>query len=100
MIELPRRRFLTGLASLIAAPAIVRVASIMPVKAVPSGITIEDWRQLVRLVEIEIADQFAQDFSNLAIYGTTHPTADALKLGVLCPPQRSWFSLRGLSHAA
>jgi hypothetical protein len=33
VIELPRRRFLTGLASLIAAPAIVRVASIMPVKA-------------------------------------------------------------------
>lgn len=32
-IELPRRKFLTGLASLIAAPAIVRVSSLMPVKA-------------------------------------------------------------------
>lgn len=31
MIELPRRRFLAGLGALIAAPAIVRVASIMPV---------------------------------------------------------------------
>lgn len=31
MIE--RRKFLTGLASIIAAPAIVRVASIMPVRA-------------------------------------------------------------------
>lgn len=32
-IELPRRKFLTGLASLIAAPAIVRVSSLMPVSA-------------------------------------------------------------------
>lgn len=34
---LNRRSFLTGLTSLIAAPAIVRVASIMPVKAMPSA---------------------------------------------------------------
>lgn len=33
MIELPRRRILTGLASLIAAPAIVRASSLMPVRA-------------------------------------------------------------------
>lgn len=33
--ELPRRRFLAGIGALIAAPAIVRVASIMPVKAMP-----------------------------------------------------------------
>lgn len=32
MIELPRRKFITGLASLIAAPAIVRASSLMPVK--------------------------------------------------------------------
>lgn len=31
---LPRRRFLTGLATLFAAPAIVRAASLMPVKAI------------------------------------------------------------------
>lgn len=30
---LPRRQFLTGLASLIAAPAVVRASSLMPVKA-------------------------------------------------------------------
>lgn len=35
MIEVPRRRFLAGLGALIAAPAIVRVASIMPVKTPP-----------------------------------------------------------------
>lgn len=33
MIELPRRRFITGLASLIAAPAIVKASSIMPVRS-------------------------------------------------------------------
>lgn len=32
---LSRRRLVTGLVSLVAAPAIVRVASIMPVKALP-----------------------------------------------------------------
>jgi len=33
VIETSRRGFITGLISLVAAPAIVRVASIMPVKA-------------------------------------------------------------------
>lgn len=35
MIELPRRKFLTGLASLIAAPAIVRADSLMQISGVP-----------------------------------------------------------------
>jgi hypothetical protein len=34
---LERRKFITGLISLVAAPAIVRVASIMPIKAMPVG---------------------------------------------------------------
>lgn len=33
MIELPRRQFLTGLASLMVAPAIVKASSLMPVKS-------------------------------------------------------------------
>jgi hypothetical protein len=32
MIELPRRSFITGLVSLLAAPAIVRASSLMPVR--------------------------------------------------------------------
>lgn len=37
MIEAPSRRgFLTGLGAILAAPAIVRVASLMPVKALPA----------------------------------------------------------------
>lgn len=39
MIEQSRRGFITGLVSLIAAPAIVRVGSIMPVKAIPTNMT-------------------------------------------------------------
>ena len=34
-IEIPRRKFLLGLIGLIAAPAVVRAASLMPVKALP-----------------------------------------------------------------
>jgi len=33
MFEIPRRRFLAGLIGLIAAPAIVKVTSLMPIKA-------------------------------------------------------------------
>lgn len=43
---LSRRKLFTGLAALIAAPTIVRVASIMPVRSVPdfSTITNEYWQ--------------------------------------------------------
>lgn len=34
---IPRRRFLSGLGAILAAPAIVRVAALMPVKAMPRG---------------------------------------------------------------
>lgn len=35
-LELPRRSFITGLVSLLAAPAIVRTSSLMPVRALDS----------------------------------------------------------------
>ncbi len=41
---LARRSFLTGLASALAAPAIVRAASLMPVKALPSPETLARWQ--------------------------------------------------------
>ena len=44
---LPRRQFLTGLASLIAAPAIVKVSSLMPIKSLKPElyklITLDDY---------------------------------------------------------
>lgn len=50
---LPRRAFLTGLAGLFAAPAIVRAASLMPVKAlpvygaIPGFMTLADYARLM-----------------------------------------------------
>lgn len=40
---IPRRSFITGLVSLIAAPAIVRAGSLMPVKAIDI-VDIREWR--------------------------------------------------------
>jgi hypothetical protein len=36
MVEIARRSFITGLIAMVAAPAIVRAGSLMPVKAMPS----------------------------------------------------------------
>lgn len=41
-IEVARRSFITGLISLVAAPAIVRAGSLMPVKSIVEPITAED----------------------------------------------------------
>lgn len=38
-----RRQFLTGLSTLIAAPAIIKVASVMPVKVMEPLIVVRDW---------------------------------------------------------
>ena len=43
MIQPSRRGFIAGLGALIAAPAIVRVASIMPVKTLPISLTRHPW---------------------------------------------------------
>lgn len=53
---LERRKFLTGLISLIAAPAIVRAGSLMPVKAPP----LDDWRYLVRYVTIDVTEVYGR----------------------------------------
>lgn len=45
-----RRKFLTGLASLIAAPAVVRASSLMPVKALAPTLTVE------QLIALRMAD--------------------------------------------
>ena len=50
-LEIPTRRgFITGLISLVAAPAIVRAGSLMPVKMFEPKMTIED------LLKLRIAD--------------------------------------------
>lgn len=61
MIELPRRQFITGLVSLIAAPAIVRATNLMPVK-------------VLKLNKIQIINIANYNLDDEIIYGT-------LKLG-------------------
>lgn len=47
MIELARRSFITGLIALVAAPAIVRAGSIMPVRSYIEPVTAEDLAELL-----------------------------------------------------
>ncbi len=47
MIELSRRRFIHGAGLLLAAPAIVQAASLMPVRAVAMPEYIEFWRAMM-----------------------------------------------------
>ena len=55
MIELPRRRFLSLLTGIVAAPAIVRASSLMPIKAVqPADV-------------YEAADMHAGDYGRLGL---------------------------------
>lgn len=44
-MSLSRRGFITGLTLLVAAPAIVRAASLMPVKSMPNTVTLEMLQQ-------------------------------------------------------
>lgn len=64
MIE--RRKFLTGLISLVAAPAIVRAGSLMPVKADPV-----DWRYVVRRVNIDISEVYGRSPAMMALPDVT-----------------------------
>lgn len=48
-IRTPRRGLITGLISLVAAPAVVRAASIMPVK-MPVSTTVPSWRDQVAAI--------------------------------------------------
>jgi hypothetical protein len=57
MIVLPRRKFLTGLLGLVAAPAVIRVADLMPVKALPAMMT-SDFVP-VNLYEMKLYEELA-----------------------------------------
>lgn len=69
IIQRSRRGFITGLASLIVAPAIVRVESLMPVKVViphyPTGV------EILARFNAGLADMLAQAEFNI-MYGTTY----------------------------
>lgn len=51
-MNIERRGFLTGIIALCAAPAIVRVGSIMPVKVMPDDLgSVEDWFGRYELIQ-------------------------------------------------
>lgn len=69
MIELPRRRFITGIAAVICAPAIVRAASLMPVKAYRKPFTAADFRRILHEVFAEKQAAFVKDVEDGLLYG-------------------------------
>ena len=76
-----RRAFLTGLVSALAAPAVVRAASIMPVKALPAALERPSPEQLEALLRARMDDAyrvFAQGMAQL-LYGS--PDAPSLYTG-------------------
>lgn len=59
-----RRSFFTGLASLIAAPAIVRAGSLMPVKAPRVVFTLADYDRIMKPILDKMAQQIADNIMN------------------------------------
>lgn len=67
---MPRRRFLTGLVGLIAAPAVIRVADLMPIKAVPRQWTMEEIMEEIRRRAVErIAADYRRALDDMLLYG-------------------------------
>lgn len=60
-----RRGFISGLSSIVAAPAIVRIANIMPVKAMPD----EDLLIRMMLSKNEYLGGLSQQIASTIIYG-------------------------------
>lgn len=80
-----RRKFLTGLFGLVAAPAVIRVADLMPVKSIDQSVldqlTLEDYYK--RILEPKIK-QMSDAITNDIIYGNYYDNSfakDGAKIG-------------------
>ena len=67
-LELPRRGFLLGLGALIAAPAVVRASSLMPVRAFKQ-LTAQEY---VDLIMKPMIDKLNQQIADSIIYGSPY----------------------------
>jgi len=67
---LSRRGLITGLASFLAAPAIVRASSLMPVKAVPAPQPYSEEWMLQTIYRDEYIREFERARHDLLLYGT------------------------------
>ncbi len=66
MINTSRRGFLAGVGALLAAPTIVRVASIMPVRPIDPMV---DFARLIDLKMKELEAKLAHDIATLTVWG-------------------------------
>lgn len=71
MIIQSRRSLIVGMASLLAAPAIVRVSSLMPVKVIdnPDQLLLELWNRYLETLKIRF-DNLANDIANDIMCGS------------------------------
>lgn len=84
-IELPRRGFILGLAALVAAPAIVRAGSLMPVRNFKT-LTLAEYQALLLVSMIDDLQQqiydsivFGSNYDGLAGLLTPIPHSDIFK---------------------
>ncbi len=87
---LARRKFLMGLGALMAAPAIVSVANIMPVKAMPRP----DMLELLRKRVAEAERIMARDMAEM-LYGDGAPDLPNFGLSALIDEKNDAVYLRG-----
>jgi hypothetical protein len=78
MTEIGRRSFLTGLVALVAAPAIVRVANIMPVKVMePIQDAVTYQRGLTYALDLRVGDIIRSDGRNFIITAVSQSSSPA-----------------------
>jgi hypothetical protein len=88
MLEVPRRRFLTGLVGLLAAPALVKASSLMPIKVQP-------------LVPVPKTFLFRVTYENGLALWENLTTQQSISSPFPYPPDQegvSWFTTVRLHH--
>lgn len=90
---LSRRKLITGLISLAAAPAIVRASSLMPVKVMKPVLTPE---QMIEIIMKPAMDRLEQQIADAIIYGSSYNRIDHIfakfdGLGIELIPVNSFY---------
>jgi hypothetical protein len=76
MVEIVRRRFLAGLVGLVAAPAVVKITSLMPIsvpKFDPTNLFSLDMVELLKYQNALISNEYDTRVIYAIVYGTSHP---------------------------
>jgi len=84
-----RRSFITGLAALVAAPAVVRASSLMPVKAPKLLTDDETLQRIIRMFEESnryLVDMMQQQIADSIFYGSAQMEVKSGLSGLLARP--------------